>query len=236
MTLLAAAALLLLAPQDVPRLSSPAEDLAGALTPAQLQEARKISAALEASDSTQLALLVVKTTGGRDIAEYAIDVFRRAGLGQAGKNNGVLIVIAVDDRRVRIEVGTGLEGRLPDALASRIIRDEMVPKFRANDYGGGAVAGMKAVAAAVKGEYKGSPTSPARKVAFAWGVLILVLFLAMFFSRRGSGLGGFFTGYMIGGMLGGGRGGGGGWGGGGGGGGWSGGGGFSGGGGSSGSW
>ena len=234
MTLLAAAALLLLAPQDAPRLSSPAEDHAGVLTPSQLDEARRISAALEASDSTQVALLVVKSTGGRDIAEYALDAARRTQLGTT-KNNGILLVVAVDDRRVRIEVGTGLEGRLPDALASRIIRDEMVPRFRSNDYGGGAIAGLRAVAAAVKGEYKGAPASTRRKKTAGWGVIILLLFLAMIFSRRGGGLGGFFTGYLIGGMLSGGRGGWGG-GGGGGGGGWSGGGGSFGGGGSSGSW
>lgn len=238
MTLLAAAALLILAPQDIPRLSSPVEDHAGVLSQAQVQEAKAVSAALEASDSTQVALLIVKSTGGKDIADYALEAFRRSGLGQAGKNNGVLIVVAVDDRRVRIEVGTGLEGKLPDALASRIIRDEMVPRFKANDYGGGAIAGLKAVSAGVKGEYKGVPPAQRRKKSFGWGVLILIMLVAMLFSRRrgggGSGLGGFFTGYMIGGMLGGGRGGGG-WGGGGGGG-WSGGGGFSGGGGASGSW
>ncbi len=232
MTLLAAA-LLLLAPQDIPRLSSPVEDLAGVLSSAQLQEAGALSAALERSDSTQVALLTVRTTGGKDIAEYALEVFRRNGIGQAGRNNGILIVVAVDDRRVRIEVGLGLEGKLPDAIASRIIREEMVPRFRAGDYGAGALAGLKAVAAVVKGEYKGNPRTAQRKKTFGWGVLIVIILLAMFFSRRG-GWGGFFTGYMIGGMLsGGGRGG---WSGGGGGGGWSGGGGFSGGGGASGSW
>jgi uncharacterized protein len=231
--LAAAAALLLLAPQDVPHLSSPAEDQAGALTPAQIQEARALSAALETSDSTQVVLLVVKTTGGKDIAQYALDVFRRNAIGQKGKNNGVLLVVAVDDRRVRIEVGTGLEGKLPDALASRIIRDEMVPHFKTGNYGTGALAGMKAVAGVVKGEYKGNPAAQKKK-AFSWGVLILIIILAMIFSRRGGGMGGgFLGGYMLGGMLGGGRGG---WGGGGGGGGWGGGGGFSGGGGASGSW
>src|SRR5688572_25930609 len=234
MTLLVAA-LLLLAPQEIPRLSGPVEDRAGSLTPAQVREATAISTALQQSDSTQIALLVVGTTGGRDIADYALEAFRTNGIGQAGKNNGVLIVVAVNDRKVRIEVGTGLEGRLPDALASRIIRDEMVPRFKAGDYGGGAIAGMKAASAAVKGEYKGSPASSARrKRTFGWGTLVFFILIAMLFSRRG-GMGGFFTGYLIGGMLsgGGGRSS---WGGGGGGGGWSGGGGFSGGGGASGSW
>src|SRR5688572_24344183 len=205
MTLLVAA-LLLLAPQEIPRLAGPVEDRAGVLTPAQVREATALSSALEASDSTQLVLLVVKSTEGKDIADYALEVFRANGFGQAGKNNGVLIVVAVNDRKVRIEVGTGLEGRLPDAVASRIIRDEMVPRFRAGDYGGGAIAAMKATSAAVKGEYKGAPTSATRrKRTFGWGTLIIFIILAMLFSRRG-GMGGFFTGYLIGGMLSGGGG------------------------------
>ena len=233
MTLLVAA-LLLLAPQEIPRLSGAVEDRAGVLTPAQAREAAAISAALESSDSTQLALLLVKTTDGKDISDYALEVARLNRLGTGANNNGILIVVAVGDRRVNIQVGLGLEGRLPDAIASRIIRDEMVPRFRGGDYGGGAIAAMKAAAAAVKGEYKGTPSSAARrKRTFGWGTLVIFIIIAMLFSRRG-GMGGFFTGYMIGGMMsGGGRGS---WGGGGGGGGWSGGGGSFGGGGASGSW
>src|SRR5262245_41320550 len=222
--LAAAAALLLFAPQEIPRLAGPVEDPAGVLTSARAREAAAIAEALERSDSTQVAVLVVRTTGGRDIFEYALEAARLNRIGKAGRDNGVLIVVAVDDRKVNIQVGRGLEGRLPDALGSRIIRDEMVPDFRGGDYGAGAVAGMKAVAAAVKGEYKGKPASGVqRRRAFGWGTLILFILLAIFFSRRG-GLGGFFTGYMIGGMLSGGGHRSGGWGGGGGGG-WSGGGG-----------
>src|SRR5688572_4854960 len=157
MIVLAAAALLLAAPQQIPRLSSPAEDLAGVLTPAQRQEALAVSVSLEASDSTQVALLLVKSTAGKDIFDYSLETARANRIGQGGKSNGALIVVAVDDRKVWIQVGQGLEGKLPDAITSRIIRDEMVPRFKAGDYGGGAIAGMKAVAAAVKGEYKGNP-------------------------------------------------------------------------------
>ena len=236
MTVLAAAALLLLAPQDIPRLSSPASDFAGVLTPAQLQEARAVSAALESSDSTQVVLLVVRTTGGKDIFDYSLETARANGIGQRGTSNGVLIVVAVDDRKVWIQVGQGLEGKLPDALASRIIRDEMVPRFKAGDHGGGAVAGVKAVAAAVKGEYKGNPAIATRKKTFGWGSLILIIVFIFLMSRSRGGWGGFFTGYMLGGMMGGGGRSGGWGGGGGGGGGWSGGGGSFGGGGAGGSW
>ena len=227
------AALLLAAPQAIPRLSSPVEDLAGVLTPAQVHEGQVLAAALERSDSTQVALLIVRTTGGKDIFDYSLEVARLNGLGQRDKSNGVLIVVAVDDRKVRIQVGQGLEGKLTDALSGRIIRNDMIPLFKEGKHGEGALAGMRAVAAAVKGEYKGTGNPQQRKKAVGMGVLVLLILLAMLFSRRG-GWGGFFTGYMIGGMMsGGGRGG---WGGGGGGGGWSGGGGSFGGGGAGGSW
>src|SRR5688572_1501190 len=119
MIVLAAAALLLAAPQQIPRLSSPAEDLAGVLTPAQ----------------RQVALLLVKSTAGKDIFDYSLETARANRIGQGGKSNGALIVVAVDDRKVWIQVGQGLEGKLPDAITSRIIRDEMVPRFKAGDYG-----------------------------------------------------------------------------------------------------
>jgi uncharacterized protein len=235
-----AAAVLLLAPQEFPRLAGPVTDAAGVLSPAQVREAEEISRALERSDSTQVVLLIVRTTGGRDIADYALEVGRLNGIGRAGKNNGALIVVAVADRRVRIEVGTGLEGKLTDALCSRIIRDEMVPHFRKGDYGSGALAGMRAVAAAVKGEYKADPNSAhsSRKLVIKLVFLAVVFVLVLSaFSRGGRGSGGgwgwFWGGYLLGGMSGGG---GGGPGGGGGGSSWSGGGGSFGGGGASGSW
>jgi uncharacterized protein len=173
--------------------------------------------------------------GGKDIFDYSHEVARANGIGQRGKNNGVLIVIAVGDRKVHIHVGEGLEGKLTDALASRIIGDDMVPRFRENDYGGGALAGLKAVSAAVKGEYKGGASPQRKQKALGCGGVIILIIFAMLISRRG-GFGGFFGGYLIGSILsGGGRSSGGGWGGGGGGG-WSGGGGSFGGGGASGSW
>jgi len=231
------AALLLLAPQDAPRLHGPVLDQAGVLTPAQVSEAEQLSLALQKSDSTQVALLTVRTTGGKDIGDYALEVARLNRIGQSGNNNGALIVIAVDDRRVRIEVGTGLEGRLTDALSSRIIRDEMVPHFRSGNFGDGALAGMRSVAGVVKGEYKAKPSSQKKKALPLSVIVLLIFMLLLFFSKGGRGSGGgwgwFWGGYLLGGMTGGG--GGGSWGGGGGSG-WSGGGGSFGGGGASGSW
>jgi len=238
MTLLIAA-LLFLAPQDFPRLTGPIHDEAGAFNPEQRRLADEMIRKLEETDSTQVVMVIVPTTSGMDIADYALQTFRKNGVGQANRNNGVLIAVAVKDRRVRIEVGTGLEGRLPDALCGRIIRDEMVPHFKNGAIGAGAFAGLTAVVQSVKGEYQGKPSAGGgrrRSIIPWWLYLLFIIFMIGALHRR---MGQFGGGFLLGSMLGG-RGSwggsGGSWGGGGGGGGWSGGGGFSGGGGASGSW
>jgi uncharacterized protein len=128
------------------------------MRPSDVEALRTLLNDLERTDSTQVVLLTVPATNGKSIAEYSIDVARANGIGQKEKNNGVLIVIAIQDRQCRIEVGTGLEGRLTDALSWHIIKTEMIPKFKSGDYSGGARAGVEAVAKAVRGEYKGTPT------------------------------------------------------------------------------
>jgi uncharacterized protein len=229
-------ALLFLAPQDFPRLSEPIHDEAGALNPEEKRLAAEMVRKLEETDSTQVALVIVRTTGGLDIADYALGVARRNGIGQSGRNNGVLIVVAVEDRRVRIEVGTGLEGKLPDALCSRIIRDEMVPHFKNGQIGAGALAGLTAVVQSVRGEYRGNPSSRKDRTQTGFAAMIIIIFIGLIVFSRLSGWGGFAGGYLLGSSMGGwGRGSGSVWGGGGGGG-WSGGGGSFGGGGASGSW
>lgn len=149
--------LVLLAGSQAPHLADRVNDQAGVMRPADGEALRTLLADLERTDSTQVVLLTIPTTGGRPIEEYSIEVARANGIGQKGKNNGVLVVIAVGDRQCRIEVGTGLEGRLTDALTWHIIKTEMIPRFKSGDYSAGARAGVQAVAQAVRGEYRGTP-------------------------------------------------------------------------------
>jgi len=183
------------------------------------------------------------------LEEFTVAAARKWAVGQAGKNNGVVLFVFPGDRKMRIEVGYGLEGVLPDALAHRIQEEEILPRFREGDYPGGVEAGCAAIIAATKGEYKGSGSTVARQrqgrrrsgSSFS-GCLVPGLFFLFFvflpiLSRLGSnrwrtyGGGGWWTGGGLGGGWGGGGGGGGFSGGG-----FSGGGGSFGGGGSSGSW
>lgn len=194
------------------------------------------------STSNQIAVLIIQTLEGDEIAAYANRVFREWKLGQEKKDNGVLLLIALDERKIRIEVGYGLEGQLTDLLSSRIIRNEIAPEFRRGDIQAGVIKGVTAIIQIIQGSYSndgrtsesGKPVPGLLKLL---GIIVLVIIFSRF--RRGGGSGGYWSpgGYM--GGFGGGSGtwrGGGGWSSGGGGGMDFGGGGSSGGGGASGSW
>ncbi len=180
------------------------------------------------------------------LEDFTVRAAEKWGAGQAKTDNGAVLFVFVDDRKLRIEVGYGLEGALPDATAKRIIDEEIVPRFRANDYAGGVEAGVDAMIAATKGEYKGTGTTVDERSRRRRGgnplkgcavpLLFFFLFIVLPFMarsrRRWRTFGG--SGFWSGGGWGGGSSGGGGWSGGGGG--FSGGGGSFGGGGASGSW
>jgi uncharacterized protein len=96
--------------------------------------------------SFQIGVLMIPTLGSDDsLEEYSLKVARQWGIGDKKKSNGVLLLIAKNDRKMRIEVGNGMEGSLTDALASQIIRNTIAPKFRSGDYAGGVEAGVKRI-------------------------------------------------------------------------------------------
>ncbi|MGN6520430.1 MAG: TPM domain-containing protein [Dokdonella sp.] len=139
-TLLAACASAFAADGDVkaiPALTARVSDYTGTLDPAQRQALEDELAALEKAKGAQVGVLIVPTTQPEDIAQYGIRVGEAWKLGRKGTDDGVILIVAKDDRRVRIEVGRGLEGAIPDAAAARIIREYIAPRFRNNDYYGG---------------------------------------------------------------------------------------------------
>lgn len=99
----------------------------------------------ENNTGNQIAVLTMPSLEGESIEEYAETVFKEWKLGQKGKDNGILVIVAPQDRRMRIEVGYGLEGELPDSLAGSIIRNVMTPKFKTGDYNGGIEEGVSAI-------------------------------------------------------------------------------------------
>ncbi|HEY6943395.1 TPM domain-containing protein [Dokdonella sp.] len=136
----------------IPALTARVSDYTGTLDATQRQSLEDELAALEKAKGAQVGVLIVPTTQPEDIAQYGIRVGDAWKLGRKGTDDGVILIVAKDDRRVRIEVGRGLEGAIPDAAAARIIREYIAPRFRANDYYGGVHDALGALTKLVNDE------------------------------------------------------------------------------------
>jgi len=174
-------------------------DQAHVLSPSTVAELESILKAERDSTSNQIAILIIPSLEGEILEEYAIRVAHKEWkLGEKGKDNGVLMLVVVNDRKIRIESGYGLEGVLTDAMSSRINRNEIAPRFRAGDYDGGIKAGVAAIIQAIRGEYKNdNPVAQQRKSSkrsplFTILIIIIVIILA---ARRkgGGGSGGYWS-------------------------------------------
>jgi uncharacterized protein len=135
-----------------PALSGRVVDEAGILDAAARQSLTEKLAELETKTTDQLVVATVRSLQGTSVEDYANRLFREWRLGQQGKNNGVLMLVAPNDRKVRIEVGYGLEGTLPDAVGKLIIENGILPRFRANDFAGGITRGVDDVIQVLTGD------------------------------------------------------------------------------------
>ena len=139
--------------------------------------------AYEDSTSNQIAILIVQSLDGDVLEEYSLRVAEKWKLGTKNKDNGVLLLIAVDDHKMRIEVGQGLEGVLTDAQSSRIIRNEIAPEFRRGDYDAGVRAGVNGIVKAIAGEYAATDTDGFEDLSLFAKLLIMlgaILFISIF--------------------------------------------------------
>jgi uncharacterized protein len=141
-----------LAEVAVPPLRSPVTDLTGTLTADQTATLDRQLRAFEAKKGSQIAILIVPTTQPETVEQYGIRVAEAWKLGRRGVNDGALLLVAKDDRAVRIEVGYGLEGVVPDVLANRIVEQVIVPRFRNNDFFGGVSEAIERLIALIEGE------------------------------------------------------------------------------------
>jgi uncharacterized protein len=147
------------------------------------------------STSTQIAVVIMKSVGEYDINEYGQKLGRAWGIGAKGKNNGILVLVAIGDRKVSIQTGYGSEGGLPDVTTHEIIQNDIVPRFKQNDYYGGLDAATDDIIKYMKGEYK-SPKKPQSDdgdggpAGFIIIIIIVVVILIIIFRRRGGGGGG----------------------------------------------
>ncbi|MER3523066.1 MAG: hypothetical protein C4326_03125 [Ignavibacteria bacterium] len=143
----------------IPKLLKRVTDFTNTLSPPQLADLEQTLARFEDTTSTQIAVVMIPTLGDESIEDFALRTAELNGIGQKKKDNGVLLLIAKDDRQMRIEVGYGLEGVLPDGLCGQIIRREIVPHFQNGDYFAGITAGVEAIMKATQNEYMAEPKS-----------------------------------------------------------------------------
>ena len=164
---------------DVPALRAPVTDLTHTLTPEQIAALDVRLREFERLKGSQIAILLVPTTEPETIEQYSIRVAERWQLGRRGIDDGVLLLVAKEDRAVRIEVGYGLEGALPDVIANRITDQVIVPRFREGDYFGGLSQAVERIVAVLEGEPLPEPerrTSPSE----GFGSLLPILFMLVF--------------------------------------------------------
>ena len=159
----------------VPRLHEHVNDFTNTLEFTEWRTLESLLKRFEDSTSTQIAVVIISSLRGEDITDLALKIAEENKIGQKEKNNGLLILIAKEDKKIRFEVGYGLEGSLPDALCDQIIRNEIRPRFRDGDFSGGIKAGLDAVIKATKGEYKAENRT--RQKVTSWGSLLVALFL-----------------------------------------------------------
>lgn len=171
---------------EVPRLQGYVNDYAGMMSDRVRSELESTLRDFEQTDSTQIVILTIPSLEGETLEEFSMKVAESWKIGQQGKDNGIILLVARQERRVRIEVGRGLEGRMTDLMAGRIIDLVIAPRFRRGDFDGGFVAGVNALIDGVRGEYR-SPdgrNQPAKdRIPQLTSLLIYGFILLMIFGR-----------------------------------------------------
>ena len=169
--------------QPIPALTAHLIDETDTLSPAQRQALEQQLAAIEQSKGSQVVVLMVPSTAPEDIASYANRVGNAWKIGRSAVGDGVLVVVAKNDRKIRIEVAKALEGAIPDLAAARIIDSAMKPRLREGDYAGGLQAAVGQIGALIAGEHLPAPQTDAAPSngsnRFDWGELAIFLFLGV---------------------------------------------------------
>ncbi|MCB0754149.1 MAG: TPM domain-containing protein [Flavobacteriales bacterium] len=152
-------------------------DYADALSDVEEQALEDKLVAFDNQTSVQIAIAILKTLDGYPIADYTVELFNEWKVGNAKYDNGVLILLSYEERKIWITSGYGVEGSLPDATLKRIIENEIIPQFKQNDYAGGLSAGADAIIAATQGEYQGAGNGgeedPAPVIILVVGIIVL---------------------------------------------------------------
>ncbi len=189
---------LISAGQDIPAPPNPprlVNDFAHVLTADQISDLETKLVAYDDTTSIQIAVITIQTTGDYDIADYALKILRDWKVGNKKTNNGLVILAAIQDHKVYIATGYGMEGSVPDITAKQIIENEILPNFKANNYYRGFDLGTDAIIKAARGEYKAPEGYNQRKQksnrgGSALGVILFIGIVIVLAISRGGGRGG----------------------------------------------
>ena len=174
---------------DFPKLSGRVVDQAGMISPAAEADIARMSEAHENATGNQVVVVTLPDLQGYAIEDFGYQLGRHWGIGESGKNNGVLLITSEAERKIRIEVGYGLEGNLTDAISSNILQTQITPRFKRAQFDDGFIAGTQAIIAALGGEYKMRSTSSQKKTApNNWFFLIFVILFFVFPSIFGGSI------------------------------------------------
>ena len=168
---------------EVPPLKGRVNDYAGILAPATARQLEEVLQNFETAESTQIVLLTVPSLEGASLEDFSLRVVEAWKPGQKKLDNGALLLIAKNDRKLRIEVGYGLEGKLTDLVSGRIIRDIITPRFKEGNFDQGVIDGIAAMMATVKGEFAAVDKIPQQNKGVDPGAIII--FLVVLFSVLG---------------------------------------------------
>jgi uncharacterized protein len=180
----------------IPELKNWANDFTNSLNEDELTYLNRDLSTFNDTTSNQIVFLMISTLDGYPIESFTYETAAKNKIGTAKNSNGILFLVVKNDKTMRIEVGYGLEGALPDALCSSILRNEVRPYFRQNDYFQGIKAGIDAIKSATKGEYTASSKKLSSKniKGIATFIIIIAFLIFSFISRIGrGGRGGGFT-------------------------------------------
>lgn len=175
---------------EIPILKNYANDFTSTLTSSELFTLEEKLHAFDDSTSNQIVFLMIPSLKGYPLENFCYETAAKNKIGSKKNNNGVLFFVAKEDRKMRIEVGYGLEGALPDALASSILRNEVRPYFKAGDYFAGINSGIDAIIAATKGEYKAEKKKGKGEGIPFFFIIIFFIIISIIGRRSGGGRGG----------------------------------------------
>ena len=197
---------------EIPTLNRYATDLTRTLSTPQINKLDQELRRVDQVTSNQIVLLIIQSLEGYPLEMYSFEVTEKNKIGTQENDNGILFLVSIDDRKMRIEVGYGLEGALPDAMASSILRNDVKPFFREGDYYRGVVSGLNSIVAATQGEYTRENVVEEKRRGKEKGggflsniiFILVILFVLRIFGGRGGRGGGLLGAVLLGSMLGGG--------------------------------